>query len=191
MELFLDPTDDRDLTVQLYDQLREAILAGRIRPGDRLDATRRVAGELGVARSTVAEAYYRLGAEGYITGRAGGGSVVSPVPVTAPDERRSTSARLVPLPTVAAIRPYGEQQGLPATFDFRPGTLDPALFPTADWRRSMLRALDHPAGSYGDPGCWTGPPASAARSSRTTTTASSGTPPVRWSPCSAWTPTAG
>lgn len=150
MELFLDPTDERGLTVQLYDQVREAILAGRIRPGDRLDASRRVARELGVARSTVAEAYYRLGAEGYITGRAGGGSVVSPVPVTAPDGPRRTSAHLVPVPGVAAVRPYGVQ-GAPARFDFRPGSLDPALFPTADWRRSMLRALDHPAGSYGDP----------------------------------------
>nr|WP_300145195.1 PLP-dependent aminotransferase family protein [Propionicimonas sp.] len=150
MELFLDRTDERSLTAQLYDQLHEAILAGRIRPGDRLRATRRVADELGVARSTVAEAYYRLGAEGYITGRAGGGSVVSPVPVS-PDGPRRTRARLTPVPTAAAVRPYGERQGVPAAYDFRPGTLDPALFPTADWRRSMLRALDHPAGSYGDP----------------------------------------
>jgi GntR family transcriptional regulator/MocR family aminotransferase len=151
MELFIDPRDERGMTVQLYDQLREAILAGRIRPGDRLDATRRVAAELGVARSTVAEAYYRLGAEGYITGRAGGGSVVSPVPATTPDGPRRTRAHLAPVPSAAAVRPYGEPERPPAVFDFRPGTLDPRLFPIADWRRCMLRALDHPAGSYGDP----------------------------------------
>lgn len=151
MELFLDPADERGLTVQLYDQVREAILTGRLRPGDRLDASRRVAASLGVARSTVAEAYYRLGAEGYLTGRAGGGSVVNPVPVTATDGPSRTGAHLAPVPDVAAVRPYGDQQGLPAIFDFRPGSLDPALFPTADWRRSMLRVLDHPAGSYGDP----------------------------------------
>ncbi len=151
MELFLDRSDERGLTAQLYDQLREAIVAGQIRPGDRLRATRRVAAELGVARSTVAEAYYRLGAEGYITGRAGGGSVVSPVPVSPPDGPRRTRAHLVPVPAAAAVRPYGERPVAPVVYDFRPGTLDPALFPTADWRRSMLRALDHPAGSYGDP----------------------------------------
>lgn len=150
MELFIDPVDRRGLTVQLYDQLREAILEGRIRPGDRLASTRRVAAELGVARSTVAEAYYRLGAEGYIEGRAGGGSVVTPIPTT-PSGPRVDLTRLVPVPAAAAIRPYAENAGSSAKYDFRPGSLDPALFPTADWRRSMLRSLDHPAGSYGDP----------------------------------------
>jgi DNA-binding transcriptional MocR family regulator len=33
MELFLDPGDHRSLTVQLYDQLREAIADGRLPPG--------------------------------------------------------------------------------------------------------------------------------------------------------------
>ena len=36
MELFLDPADHRSLTVQLYDQVREAIADGRLAPGARL-----------------------------------------------------------------------------------------------------------------------------------------------------------
>ncbi len=88
MELFLDPTDERPRTVQIYEQLRHAIVEGRLTPRDRLAPTRTVAADLGVSRSTVTEAYGRLSAEGYIEGRAGGGSIVSPVPLAPIRPRR-------------------------------------------------------------------------------------------------------
>ena len=40
MELFLDPGDHRGLTLQLYDQLREAIADGRLPTGARLQPSR-------------------------------------------------------------------------------------------------------------------------------------------------------
>ena len=64
MELFLDPGDHRSLTLQLYDQLREAIADGRLPPGARLQPSRAVAEKLAIARSTVTDAYARLTAEG-------------------------------------------------------------------------------------------------------------------------------
>jgi GntR family transcriptional regulator / MocR family aminotransferase len=64
MELFLDPGDPRSLTVQLYDQLREAIADGRLPAGARLQPSRAVAVKLAIARSTVTDAYARLTAEG-------------------------------------------------------------------------------------------------------------------------------
>ncbi|HUY79391.1 MAG TPA: PLP-dependent aminotransferase family protein [Ktedonobacterales bacterium] len=67
------------LTRQVYARLREAILAGRLRAGDRLPPTRTLAGELGVARLTVATAYDWLRAEGYVYGRVGAGTFVAPV----------------------------------------------------------------------------------------------------------------
>lgn len=151
MELFLDPDDGRGLSAQLYDQLREAIAAGRLQPGDRLPSTRAVAAGLGVARATVADAYYRLVAEGHVEGRAGGGTVVSamPEPAAAPLPGRADRGP-VPVPAAAAVRPYGVAAAA-ARFDFRPGSIDPALFPTAAWRRGMLRALDHLPAGYGDP----------------------------------------
>jgi GntR family transcriptional regulator/MocR family aminotransferase len=72
VELFLDPSDGRPRTVQIYEQLRKAIVEGRLSPHDRLAPTRMVAADLGVSRSTVTEAYGRLSAEGYIEGRARG-----------------------------------------------------------------------------------------------------------------------
>jgi GntR family transcriptional regulator / MocR family aminotransferase len=123
---------------------------GRLTPHDRLAPTRMVAAELGVSRSTVTDAYGRLGAEGFIEGRAGGGSVVSPVPLAPSRPRQSTDA-LAPTPRAAGIRPYNPEPGIQAHFDLRPGSVDPSLFPVAAWRRCMLHALDQVPSLYGDP----------------------------------------
>ena len=55
MDLFLDPGAGKPLSTQLYEQLRDAITAGRLYPGDQLVPSRQLAGELGVSRHTVKE----------------------------------------------------------------------------------------------------------------------------------------
>ena len=45
---------------QLYEGLREAVLAGRLRAGTRLPSTRALAAELGVSRNTVMGAFLQL-----------------------------------------------------------------------------------------------------------------------------------
>ena len=149
MELFLDPDDRRPRAVQLYEQLRDAINEGRLSAGDRLTPSRTVANELGISRSTVTEVYGRLGAEGYLEGRAGGGSVVSAAQW--PARPRLPVAALSPTSRAAATRPYGTNPEATAPFDCRPGHLDPALFPVAAWRRCAIGALDQPVNQYGDP----------------------------------------
>jgi DNA-binding transcriptional MocR family regulator len=62
---------------QLYDGYREAILDGRLRPGQRLPSTRTLAQELRVSRIPVVTAFEQLVAEGYIHSRVGAGSFVS------------------------------------------------------------------------------------------------------------------
>ena len=51
---------------QLYRQLRQAVLEGRLRPGVRLPATRFLARELGLSRNTVLTAYDQLASEGFL-----------------------------------------------------------------------------------------------------------------------------
>ena len=82
MDLFIDPASDRGLSAQLYQQIRDGIAAGRLRPGDQLLPSRHVAQQLGLSRHTVTTAYGRLAAEGFTQGRAGGGSVVAGLPGT-------------------------------------------------------------------------------------------------------------
>jgi GntR family transcriptional regulator/MocR family aminotransferase len=149
VELFLDPDDQRPHKVQLYEQLRTAIVEGRLTPGDRLTSSRVVAAELHVSRGTVTEAYGRLSAEGYIEGRSGGGSVVSAGPPRV--RRRSRVAVLEPTRGAAGIVPYGLIPNVEVPFDCRPGHADLDLFPVAAWRRCVVRTLNRPPGQYDDP----------------------------------------
>jgi len=72
----LDASAPAPLYRQLYDGLREAILAGRFPPRARVPSTRVLAADLGVARNTVVLAYDQLRTEGYLEGTRGGGSRV-------------------------------------------------------------------------------------------------------------------
>src|SRR5580704_16217608 len=72
---------DRDSRVPLYQQIyegyRRAILAGHLRPGQRIPSTRALAAELGVSRLPVLAAYEQLLNEGYFLGRRGSGTYVN------------------------------------------------------------------------------------------------------------------
>jgi GntR family transcriptional regulator/MocR family aminotransferase len=63
----------------LYDALRTEILEGRLRPGGRLPATRDLAGQYGLARGTIVNAFEQLKSEGYVEGSVGSGTYVSKV----------------------------------------------------------------------------------------------------------------
>ena len=62
---------------QIFDELRRAILTGRLKPGTCLPSTRQLAADLNVSRNTVLGAYDQLLAEGYLEGVAGSGTFVS------------------------------------------------------------------------------------------------------------------
>ncbi|MET9301423.1 winged helix-turn-helix domain-containing protein [Micromonospora aurantiaca] len=74
----------------IYRQLLDAILDGRLRPGERLPPTRELARRLDVARNTVLVAYARLTAEGLAVARAGAATFVTDEPVARarPDRHR-------------------------------------------------------------------------------------------------------
>jgi GntR family transcriptional regulator/MocR family aminotransferase len=73
----LDRASGLALYRQLYDNLREAILSGRLVTGTQLPATRTLADELDVSRNTVITAYEQLMAEGYLEGKIGAGTYVT------------------------------------------------------------------------------------------------------------------
>jgi GntR family transcriptional regulator / MocR family aminotransferase len=150
MDLFLDPEAGKPLTVQLYEQLRTAITGGRLLPGDQLVPSRQLAGELGVSRHTVTTAYGRLMAEGYTEGHAGGGSVVASAS-PALSKGAGPVAALRPSPRFAGWSPYFRAPPYGCRFDLRPGLLDPATFPVAQWRRLVGAAVAAEQSWYGDP----------------------------------------
>ncbi len=74
----LDPQGSASLTQQLVDQFHQAIGEGRLPAGMSVPSTRHLAADLGVSRTVTATAYDRLLAEGYLIGKQGAGTSVSP-----------------------------------------------------------------------------------------------------------------
>src|SRR5580704_10156060 len=98
----LDRRKARPIHRQLYDGYREAIVDGRLRPGQRIPSTRTVAQDLGISRIPAVTAFAQLLAEGYVESRVGAGTFVSaslpdppspraahrPAPAPSPGSRR-------------------------------------------------------------------------------------------------------
>jgi len=74
----LDADLRQPLYVQIRDQIRERIVTGALKVGERLEPSRELAKQLGVHRTTVGNAYADLEAEGLIQGTVGRGTFVSP-----------------------------------------------------------------------------------------------------------------
>jgi len=119
---------------QLYGQLRDAILAGRLAPGSRLPSSRGVARSLGVARNTVLAAVEQLAAEGYVAMRRGSGTYVAsalpdafagPMPPTATTRGPTEASRPIPLAFVHSLP-------------------DVAAFPADHWGRLVARTWRRP-----------------------------------------------
>jgi GntR family transcriptional regulator/MocR family aminotransferase len=114
-----------DLEGQVYRAVRAEILAGRLSPGTRLPATRALAGTIGVARSTLVQAFDRLRAEGYVEAAQGSGTRVAALPALVGLEDVSLRPPpALPVPSAA----YGA---------FESGVPDLAAFPHAIWARCL------------------------------------------------------
>src|SRR5215467_6428074 len=86
----------RGLTGWLADSIRAAIMDGRLRAGAPLPATRLLAGDLGVSRGVIVEAYQRLADEGLVSARPGAGTRVLGVPRPASAGPQPPGPLLVP-----------------------------------------------------------------------------------------------
>jgi 2-aminoadipate transaminase len=81
LPLHLQTESHIPLYIQLRDQLRALVHSGELRSGDRIPASRELAGQLGVHRTTVANAYAELESEGLIRGHVGRGTFICGAPV--------------------------------------------------------------------------------------------------------------
>jgi len=77
MLIRVDPDSPRPLFEQIAASVRGDVLAGRLRPGDRLPAAREVADAVDVNVHTALRAYQELRDEGLIDLRRGRGAVIS------------------------------------------------------------------------------------------------------------------
>jgi GntR family transcriptional regulator / MocR family aminotransferase len=155
-ELMLPPRDRADPAFRwLYAALRDEILAGRLRPGARLPATRDLAAQYSLSRGTIVSAFEQLTAEGYLVGTVGSGTYVSEVlpeellEVSRTARRSASTASHLPraLSDFATRLPLGAKWDIRSGRAFRTDLQAIDLFPVATWAQiaaRRLRKLSHP-----------------------------------------------
>jgi len=158
VDLHIGLAGTADLAGQIYRQVRESVLDGRLRPGEALPPSRELAVRLRVSRNTVVSAYDRLVAEGFLTTRIGAGTFVSTLQVSgrpagsAPPDREQGAGegQLRPRSLWDDIVIPGDMSAA-RRYDFRVGAPDARLFPYATWRRLLSRQLRATAVGVGMP----------------------------------------
>jgi len=146
---FLDPNFQGSLQSQIQQIVASAILAGRLRAGEKLPSSRKLAEHLGISRITVTLAYHELVADDYIKSVGRSGYYVS------------ETAPMAPLPAIsgemvsdnvdwdkAIQRDFASGKTVKKNYDWRSypypfmyGQPDPDLFNQASWRLCAMQAL--------------------------------------------------
>lgn len=158
--LQLDPSARTPMFRQLYEAIKQSILAGKLGPGMQLPPTRVLSAQFRISRQTVLNAYSQLMAEGYLSGTVGKGTFVSadlPIPVRKHIPEPRAPRMLRPLSTRAQgfIGPKATlniHEGMPKAFRIGMPGLD--VFPFDVWARleaRRWRRAPHELG-YGAPG---------------------------------------
>ncbi|HTV14840.1 MAG TPA: PLP-dependent aminotransferase family protein [Acidobacteriaceae bacterium] len=132
---------------QVYKGLRQAILSGALRAGEKLPSTRDLAEQLDISRTVALLAYDQLLAEGFVEGRGGSGTYVSARMAANParGEAKSAKPRLsrfgAAAEASAAIVDRPRRKPVALRYDFVYGRSDLTTFPFEMWRRLMLRQV--------------------------------------------------
>ena len=143
-------TDDkRPLYIQVYEGIRQAILAGELNAGQKLVSSRKLATEVDVSRNIILLAYDQLIAEGYAETRQGAGTFVSsdlPALPALPKPVKTSSASGEPRLSGYAKRTLKLQPGSPhATsqlprYPFRYGLVRPDAQLQTIWKKCLNQA---------------------------------------------------
>ncbi|MBX9723893.1 MAG: PLP-dependent aminotransferase family protein [Candidatus Obscuribacterales bacterium] len=175
MELLvvLDSQSNLPLHKQLYEEIRRAILSGRLARGQRVPSTRSLSESLGISRATVTLAYEFLLSEGYLQSTTGSGTYVCrqlPEAMMRPDtkdgKRRATLETALPKRSNRRLSKYGSYLKERAWFaygedepeiQFSFGRPDMDQFPWKIWiqlasqvaKRQDLGLLDCPSKASG------------------------------------------
>jgi GntR family transcriptional regulator/MocR family aminotransferase len=151
VDLHLDRVSRTPLHRQMYIQIRDLIVEGRLKAGQSLPSSRAIASTFDVARSTVVVAFDQLAMEGYITGRVGDATRVAEVVMPGSATARRGNSRRTPASPLLSQRGSSlanaakTQRGVSqALVPFTPGMPAIDAFPHALWGRLTLRRWRKP-----------------------------------------------
>jgi GntR family transcriptional regulator / MocR family aminotransferase len=167
IKLDLAAKGSRESARSLYEQLKAAIVDGRLLAGFKLPVTRRSEAYFGVSRNTAAEVYERLASEGHVVTRRGSGTYVTsqkPQRALAPARERAADLRLndfwLRQDVTSALEFWRDEPmdshspSRVAPVDFRPALIDSRLFPFDVFRQvsvKQLRRLENNPATYKSP----------------------------------------
>ena len=146
---FIDRNANDGLQLQLRQSVAASILSGRLRVGDRLPSSRKLANHLNISRITVTLAFQELAADGYLESRSRSGYFVAE---TAPVARIKGVVSASAEPGIAwtdrITRPRTHSLRVEKTLNWRDfrypfvyGQADPTIFNHSAWRACAHRAL--------------------------------------------------
>ena len=146
----LDPSQEGTLQHQIRQMVAEGILSGRLRPGERMPSSRKLAAHLGVSRITVTQAYAELVADDFLYARGRSGYFISetaPRPAAKPRRPEAAEDQVDWARLLGHRPPVGDlNRGKPRDwrayrYPFIYGQADPSLFDHANWRLCMIQSL--------------------------------------------------
>lgn len=135
--LTLDPASDTPLYKQLAAAVRSLVNRGDLQAGERLPATRELAGQLGLNRTTVSAAYAVLEESGLLEGQVGRGSFIA---------QRADSSAGPGLDWEALLPPleFPGGAGRKVDISFASSRPDAEAFPLAAFRRLSKEVIESP-----------------------------------------------
>jgi GntR family transcriptional regulator/MocR family aminotransferase len=140
--IVLDISSPIPLNRQLFEEMRAAILQGRLRPGQRLPSIRALATHLRISRNTITHCFEQLIAEGYAEAKMGSGTFVKmQIPedllTAAPSPPGTTTAEAeYNLSSYARLLPQVESE---TAHYCRSAGPDFSQFPIDQWKRLISR----------------------------------------------------
>lgn len=126
---YLDNTLRKPLYAQLYEYIKQEIMAGRLPPSERLPSKKKLAAHPSVSQNTVEAAYEQLLIEGYVDAVPRSGYYVNRIEALRPIQTAPRQAD--PEPPIRRYR-----------YDFSPGGVDLDSFPTQLWKRIHSEVID-------------------------------------------------
>ena len=129
--LEFDRNSSKSLYAQLYEYLRDEILTGNIKAGERLPSLRSMADMLNISITTVRIAYDQLLVEGYIVSRPQSGFYAA-------DDAGSESYDII----TKGERTPESQSNMNGLRSAYPESCDPASFDFVKWKKCMASVLN-------------------------------------------------
>lgn len=140
----LQKKGDKPIYEYLYESIRNDIISGKLKSGDKLPSRRQMALDNGIAEITVANAYAQLVTEGYIESREKSGYFVSPdidiIPETGSRTRKQTTC------PVKRYLCKKKEQAASSIINLSNSGLPEETFPFDTWSKLARRSLSEDRG---------------------------------------------